>query len=313
MLDLVIIGAGPSGLAAAVYAVRQQLKVLMLSLDVGGKTNYRLQLPHLDQHLAIPGEEVISRFAQDIPHLPLAREVDRVEQIEPAGDGYAVHTQQDHLHLTRAIIIASGAHAKPLSVPGEAEFLMRGVCYSALSYAPLFADRPVVVVGDGALALRAAAELARTARRVTLVASAPIDTTSPLTRSVLAASNVVILTGYRAIQVNGDRYARSLTITNGTVTQDLEADGFFVAQGLVPNSGFVAGLVAQNSTGAIRVNQRNQTSAPGIFAAGDVTNVGAEQVLIAIGEGVKAALSADDYLLQQQAVAEPESALPEWR
>jgi alkyl hydroperoxide reductase subunit F len=312
MYDLIIIGGGPAGLTAAVYAVRKRLNVLLVTKDLGGKTNYRLQLPNLEHHLVINGEEVVSRFANEIEYLEFAREFDQVDGVEPVTGGYKVRTRKAVEHTARAIIVATGARAQRLDVPGEKDFMMRGMCYSAVSYAPLFVGHNVVVIGSSALALRAAADLARIARRVTLVAPDHGDLDSPLGRKLHTFTNVAILENHRVEEVKGDDYARALLLArpNGT-TVELHADAFFVELGLNPNTRPVKGLVALDAHGRIEIDGRNRTSAPGIFAAGDVTNVHAEQVLIAVGEGAKAALSAYDFLLEQPLEAEAETG--EWR
>ncbi len=299
MYDLIVIGGGPAGLTATVYALRKRLNVLLLTRDLGGKTNYRLQLPFVEQHLVITGEETVSRFANEVQYLEFARAFARAERVEPVPGGYRVHTQAGAAHEARALIIATGALGRLLNVPGEREFMMRGLCYSAVSYAPLFIEREAAVIGDTALALRSAAELARTARRVTLIAPTRGELDSALGARVLASANVEVLEGFRVEQIVGDQYARAVVLTRDGERREVQADGFFVELELLPQSELVAHLVERDAAGRIRVDSRNRTSAPGIFAAGDVTDVFAEQVLIAVGEGAKAALAAYEYLLTQ--------------
>ena len=299
MYDLIVIGGGPAGLTATVYALRKRLNVLLLTRDLGGKTNYRLQLPFVEHHLVITGEETVSRFANEVQYLEFARAFTRVERVEQIPGGYRVQTQAGASHDARALVIATGALGRLLNVPGEREFMMRGLCYSAVSYAPLFIERDTAVIGDTALALRSAAELARTARHVTLIAPTRGELDSALGARVLAAANVEVLEGFRVEQIVGDQYARAVVVARDGERREVQADGFFVELELLPQSELVAHLVERDAAGRIRVDSRNRTSAPGIFAAGDVTDVFAEQVLIAIGEGAKAALAAYEYLLTQ--------------
>ncbi len=301
MYDLIVIGGGPAGLTATIYAVRKRLNVLLVTKDLGGKTNYRLQLPNLEHHLVINGEEMINRFANEIEYLEFAREFDSVDAVAPAPGGYRVRTRKGAEHTARAVLIATGARGQRLEVPGEKEFAMRGLCYSTVSYAALFVGRNVVVIGSNGLALRAGADLARLARHVTLVAPDRGELDSALGRKLRGFSNVVILEDHAVEQVKGDDYARSLVLRRPNDTlAELHADAFFVELGLQPNSSLVKGLLTLDAQGGIIVDNANHTSAPGLFAAGDVTNVHAEQVLIAIGEGAKAALSAYDYLLEHE-------------
>jgi len=313
MYDLIIIGGGPAGLTATVYALRKRLNVLLITKDLGGKTNYRLQLPDVEHHLVINGEEVVNRFVNEIEYLDFAHTMDKVEKIERFHDGYKVQTREGKDYTTKALLIATGANAQRLNVPGEKEFLMRGLCYSAVSYAPLFIQRTVTVIGDTGLALRAAAELAQIAHHVTLVAPTHGELDSMIGKRLRAAPNVLILEGYRVEKVLGDEYARTLVVKNGAHAQEIHSDAFFVELDLVPNSGMVKELVELDAKGRIKIDARNRTTAPGLFAAGDVTDAYAEQVLIAIGEGAKAALSAYEYLLEQPMEEVELAGAGEWR
>lgn len=316
MYDLIVLGGGPAGLTATVYALRKRLNVLLISHDLGGKTNYRLQLPDVSHHLVINGSEVVSHFANEVEYLEFARVLDAAESIEalPAEEGapgYRVTTRSGKQYTARALIMATGANARRLNVPGEANYLMRGVVYSAVSYASLFVDGVTAVVGDSALALRSAAELARIARRVTLIIDNEAELSTPLGRHLVAMPNVTIFTGFHVERIFGDDYARGLVVSRHGEQREVAADAIFVELGLVANSELVAHLAARDPNGRILVDTNNRTSTAGLFAAGDVTNVYAEQVLVAIGEGAKAALSAYDYLLEHPVLRVSET--PEWR
>ncbi|MFA9405019.1 MAG: NAD(P)/FAD-dependent oxidoreductase [Anaerolineales bacterium] len=298
MYDLIVLGGGPAGLTATVYAIRKRLNVLLITRDLGGKTNYRLQLPFVEKHLVITGEEVVSRFANEVDYLEFARVFEKVEKIEGQDGGFKVSTREGKTYESKAIIVATGARGRLMDVPGEKDFMMRGLCYSAVSYAPLFIDRDVVVIGDTKLALRSTAELARIARKVTLVAPSHGELDTTMGRKVLEADNVEVMEGFRVEEVLGDEYARKVVVSKNGDKKELEADAFFVELELVPQSGFVADLVERDDGDHIVVDARNKTSMDGIFAAGDVTDVISEQVLISVGEGAKAALAAYEYLLQ---------------
>jgi len=171
-----------------------------------------------------------------------------------------------------------------------------------MTYAPLMVDRNVVVVGEEILALRAVAELSRIATQVTLVAERPGELDAPMARRILKASNVVVKRDARVLEVKGDQYARSIVIKMGTDQEEIPTDAIFVEKRLIPNSRLVEGLVDLDPCGFINVDSRNRTSRPGLFAAGDVTTSSAFQVLMGLGDGEKAALSAYDYLLGLGAV-----------
>lgn len=298
MYDLIIMGGGPAGLTATVYALRKRLNVLLITRDLGGKTNYRLQLPFVEKHLVITGEEVVSRFANEIDYLEFARVFDVTEKVEKTKAGFKLTTREGKTYETKALIVATGALGRLLKVPGEKEYMMRGLCYSAVSYAPLFIERDVVVIGDTKLALRSTAELARIARKVTLVAPSHGQLDSPMGAKVLSAENVEVMEGFQVDEVQGDEYARKLLVSKDGEKAELTADAFFVELELVPQAEAVKDIVDLDGQGRIKIDGRNRTSTEGLFAAGDVTDVIAEQVLIAVGEGAKAALSAYEYLLQ---------------
>ena len=298
MYDLIIIGGGPAGLTAAVYALRKRLNVLLLSKDLGGKTNYRLALPWIEDYQVIRGLEVVDKFRNELEYLDFARHIEAVEKVEKKEDCFAVSTQGGGTMESKAVILATGARQVRMNVPGEKEFTMRGLCYSALSYAPLFIDRSVVVIGDEDLALRSAGELATVAKEVTMVCNSEKTLASPLGMKLQQAKNVKIRTYSEIVEVQGDEYARKLVLRDRAgELKEYEADGIFVEKALTANADMVSGMVGLDERGHIVVDGACRTNVPGLFAAGDVTNTYAEQVLVAVGEGAKAALSAYDYLL----------------
>ena len=297
MYDLIVLGGGPAGLTATIYALRKRIEVLLISRDLGGKTNYRLQLPFVEKHLVINGEEVVNKFVNEIEYLGFARKFAHVESVEKIDGGFQVTTDDGEVQETKALIVATGAKGRLMDVPGEKEFMMRGLCYSAVSYAPLFIERDVCVIGDTQLALRSAAELAHIANRVTLIAPSRGELDSTMGKRVIAAPNVEVLEGARVEEVLGDNFARKIIVRRNGDIRELEADAFFVEIELEPRSSLVAHLVETDERGRIKVDSHNRTGVPGLYAAGDVTDVIAEQVLIAVGEGAKAALAAYEYLL----------------
>jgi alkyl hydroperoxide reductase subunit F len=300
MYDLIVIGGGPAGLTSAVYAIRKRLNVLMVSKDLGGKTQWKLALPWIEDYQVIRGLEIVNKFKSELEYLDFARNLLATEKVSRKGDHFIVHTAGGGELETKTVIIATGSKQKRLNVPGEKEFMMKGLCYSALSYAPLFIDRTVVVVGDKVLALRSAAELATIAKQVTLVCPAAKLPEHPLCKKLESAANVKILINHSVVEVKGDQFARSAVVKDAKgVAQELAADAIFVEMALVPNSQMVADLVELDAEGRIKVDCGCRTNVPGIFAAGDVASGFAEQVLIAVGEGAKAALSAYDYLLSK--------------
>ncbi len=298
MYDLIIIGGGPAGLTAAVYAIRKRLNVLLLTKDLGGKTNFRLALPWIQEYQVVRGLEVVNKFRSELEYLDFARHMDDVLKVTRKDGSFVVTTKSGADLESRAVIIATGAHQVRMGIPGEEEFTMKGLCYSALSYAPLFIDKTTVVIGDGDLALRSGAELQTVAKHVYMVCEGDKMLSTPIGKKLSGAANVTILKGCQVVEVKGDEYARSLRLkdTAGKTT-DYDTDAIFVEKALAPNSDMVKDLVKLDERGRIIVDDANRTNVPGLFAAGDVTNGFAEQVLVAVGEGAKAALSAYEYLL----------------
>ncbi len=298
MYDLIVVGGGPAGLTATIYAIRKRIKVLLLTKDLGGKTSYRLGLPWIEDYQLIRGLEIVDKFRSELEYLDFARHMEQVSKIESRSDHFVILTKGGGELEALSIIIASGTRQERLDVPGEKEFIMKGLCYSALSYAPLFIEKTTMVVGDGDLALRSAAELATVSKHVYLLRAGCADTTSPLCQKLSAAANVTFLAGYEVVEIKGDEYARSVVVKSPQgALSEIVVDGTFVEMALIPNSKMVEGLVKLDPQGRIMIDCACRTNVPGIFAAGDVTDTYAEQVLVAVGEGAKAALSAYDYLL----------------
>ena len=298
MNDLIVIGGGPAGLTATIYAIRKRLNVLLLTNDMGGKTNFHLSLPWIEGYQVIRGLEVVNKFRNELEYLEFARHSDTAEKIEKKDERFLVKTRCETILEAKAVIIATGTRQVRMNVPGETEYAMKGLGYSALSYAPLFIDKTAIVIGDDELALRSTAELATVARRVRLICQSDKTLNSSLGKKLQASKNVDLLKGHEVVEVRGNGFAHVLVTKDpsGKVTE-YEADGMFVEKALTPQSEMVKGLVDLDDRGRIIVDCANRTNVPGLFAAGDVTNSYAEQVLIAIGDGAKAALSAYEYLL----------------
>jgi NADH-dependent peroxiredoxin subunit F len=298
MYDLIIIGGGPAGLTAAIYAIRKRLNVLLLSKDLGGKTNYRLALPWIEDYQIIRGLEIVNKFRTELEYLDFARHIEPVEKVERLDDHFAVTATSGAVFESRAVIIATGTRQVRMNVPGEKEYTMKGLCYSALSYAPLFIDKSVIVIGDAELALRSVGELATVAKEVTMVCSDSKLLGTVLGMKLQVAPNVKILRDCEIVAVRGDEYARRLILKDHAGNfHEYSADGMFVEKALTPNINMVRDLVQVDELGRIRIDNACRTSVPGLFAAGDVSTSYAEQVLVAVGEGAKAALSAYEYLL----------------
>jgi alkyl hydroperoxide reductase subunit F len=274
MPELIVIGGGPAGLTAAFYAVRRRLEVLLVSPELGGKTRFQSALPGFEEHRVIRGGELVARFARELEYLGYPLRKAAVEKISAAGGGFRVRLAGASEELSaRAVILATGCRAQRLGVAGEAELFQRGLYASAASYAHLFLEKSVLVVGQGPRARAAAAELGASGARVRLLQP-----------------------GERLASLSGGPGSVQAVVETGAGPTVLTVDGVFNALEPIPNSGPVAGLAELDAAGYMRVDARCRSSRAGLFAAGDVTDVHREQVLVAVGEGAKAFLSAAEFL-----------------
>lgn len=299
MYDLIIIGGGPAGLTATVYALHKRIETLLISEDLGGKVNYHLKLKGFEGHEIITGAEVVEKFKCQLEYLRFAHGIDRVATIEPVNGGFAVLTQSGERLEARAVVIATGASPQRVDVPGERRLIGRGLSYSAVSHAQLFIEKEAALFGSGGRALRAAAELVGVARHLHLLLPDRGEMESPLGKKLRASPNVTVYEDVELSEICGEQFVESVVLQSRGVTREIRVDGMFIELGLIPNSQPVVGLGVTDSQGRIVVNGKCATSYPGLFAAGDVTDIFIEQVLICIGEGAKAALNAYEYLLTQ--------------
>ena len=299
MYDLLIVGGGPAGLTATVYAIRKHLNVLLVSEDLGGKTNYHLILPEVEVPPIIRGVETVDRFRRELEYLDFVHRQNTVKIIRKKDDLFTVEAADGLEWTARSVILATGARVKQLHVPGEQTYSGRGLSYSALSHASQFIGKHTVVIGDGKLALRAVAELAQVGATVSLVAPTHGLLDTPMAKKLVSNQmKVVLVEGHTVTAIQGNGFAKRVILKTpeGRETA-INAEGIFVELGLLPNSEPVQGLADLDDEGRVMVDSQNRTSCPGLFAAGDVTNAFGEQVLISVGEGAKAALSAYEYLL----------------
>ena len=311
MYDVIVIGAGPAGLAAAAHTVRHQLKTLVIAPDLAGKARFRLRLPWMTERERIIGEETVELLRQQVVTAPHAtRYLDVVEHVFQHDQSLHVITGEGGAFTTHALIVATGVTPRTLGVPGEQRLFGYGVSYSAFSHAALFAGRRVAVVGSDLRALRAVAELRAIAEHVTLVSSEPSETGSFLLgQQLLRDERVTVLAPATVAEITGDTAVSGLlVITPDGSAQHIAADGVFIECGLDVPTGFLGALVERTGTGQVMVNDRCATHSAGLFAAGDITSAAyAEQILIALGEGTKAGISACAYLHEGLVLQEQEA------
>ena len=299
--DVIIIGGGPAGVVAARYCLHAQLQAALVTPELGRPISDAFTLRDLPPKENVWGAALIQQFEQEIAANPQLTHVSaHATRIQRLGSRhFQVALTDDRTIASRAIILATGAAPQRTYVAGEKEYWGRGVSFSTVSHAPYFAGRDVAVVGGGRRTLVAVLELAQIANRVYLIAAQPqIMAELPEAAKVNAQANVTAFINWEIQEIVGDEFVVGISLVgaNGE-TRQLPVEGIFVDQALLPNNELVRELVELNADGHIRVNHRCETNVPGLFAAGDVTDIQAEQVLVAIGEGSKAALSAWEYLV----------------
>lgn len=293
-----IIGGGPAGLTAAIYLKRKGLSVGIISKKMGGQMADTTSVENYPGIEMISGIDLTHEFQKHATSLNV-----------PILEGYGVETIVDgpfkkvtldngDSYQAKTLLIVTGSKARTLDVPGEKEFYGRGVTYCAICDGPLFADRRVIVVGGGNSAVEAALDLAKIAEHVTIIHRSHFRADQIVLDKLHQAKNITVHLESQIQEIFGERLVKGAKVLDkktGDVTT-IEAAGVFIEVGYIPNSQLVEGLVTLNPQGEIISNSHCETSAPGIYAAGDVTNTPYKQIVVAAGEGAKAALSINDYL-----------------
>lgn len=301
MYDVIIIGGGPAGMTAAIYASRKVLDQVFISPDVGGQTAWASEIENYLGYPYVTGFELAMKFEKHIKSFGINREDDRVTALEMHDRVFLAKTEGGKEFKGRCVIVASGRSARNLGVPGEEEYKGRGVTYCATCDAPLYKGKDVAVVGGGNAGLDAAIQLSKIARKVYLIESEPVLTGNQMYQDNLNhAPNVKVLTHTEVTEVHGDRFLQSITVMDCGSCQrsEIPVGGVFVEIGSMPNCGFLPCEVKLNRHGEVMVDCRNHTNVDGLFAAGDVTDIPHKQIIIAAGEGSRAMLEADDYLIR---------------
>lgn len=299
MHDLMIIGGGPAGIAAAVYAARKKLKTLLISVDIGGQINNTWGIENYLGYQFIEGPELINKFQTQVEQFPIDQKIgEKVSRLGKARGGFEAVTEAGEKFQAKAVIFATGKRPRKLNVPGETELTGRGVTYCAICDGPVFAGQKVAVVGGGNSALEAALDMVKIAEHVNLVSLTQLTGDPILIKQLDGARNLSIFTEHQAVEIKGNALVEGALIKDLKSGKEkrLDVTGVFVEIGLTPNSEAVKGLVELNERGEVPITPSCATTVPGLYAAGDVTDVPEKQIIVAAGEGAKAALQAHRYL-----------------
>ena len=298
--DVVIIGAGPAGLAAAIYTSRNRLKTLLVDKQtIGGKLPDRELIENYPSYPeGISGAELATRMFEHASVYGAELEFDTVESIGVDGNRRIVRTLQEE-YKTRAVIIAGGARNKKLLIPGEEEFGGRGVFYCATCYGPAFANKVVAVAGSGDSGLTEALCLAEYVKKVFILEALDrCGATKLLQERAFSNPKIEIRLNTRIEAVLGDERLTALTLDNSGQMSTIEVDGLLVWIGMEPNTDYLRGTVELDKAGSVLVDYRMATPTSGIFAAGDIRHRSAMQVATAVGDGATAAIEAHRFMIE---------------
>ncbi|WP_258083529.1 thioredoxin-disulfide reductase [Thermococcus thermotolerans] len=302
--DVLIIGAGPAGFTAAIYAKRFGLETLILSKDLGGNMALTDLIENYPGFLQISGSELTSRMHEQVKNLGVDIVFDEVERIDPTECAYyegpckfAVRTKNGKEYKAKTIIIAVGAAPRKLHVPGEEELTGRGVSYCATCDGPLFKGKKVIVVGGGNTALQEALYLKSIGVDVTLVHRRDQFRADKILQDRFKESGIPTILNTVVTEIIGENKVEAVKLKNRVTGEETEmkVDGVFIFIGYEPKTDFVKHLGITDEYGYIPVDMHMRTKVKGIFAAGDITNV-FKQIAVAVGQGAIAANSAKELL-----------------
>ena len=297
MYDVVIIGGGPGGLAAAIYAQRARLKTLLVEREyLGGQIAVSDVIENYPGFPTISGAELMEKFEEHARGLGLEVKLVEVESIEERGKEKLLKTSEGEL-VTKTIIVATGAKPRRLGVPGEVELTGKGVSYCATCDGPFFRGQDVVVVGGGDTAIKDAVYLSKIAAKVSVVHRRDkLRAEKILQEKALSTPNIEMYWSHIMVEVKGEKVVEGVVLKNlkDESTKELEVEGAFIFVGTNPSTGFID--VEKDDRGFIKTNQRMETSVEGIYAVGDCRTTPLLQVATAVGDGAIAAFCAGEYI-----------------
>ncbi|MEX0910292.1 MAG: FAD-dependent oxidoreductase [Candidatus Paceibacterota bacterium] len=304
--DLIIIGGGPAGAAAGVYAARKKINTLLLTVDFGGQSQVSPEIHNWIGDQSISGNALAKKLAAHVRQYESDTFViktgtsGQVTTVSKTDTGFTVTTKSGDSFTTKTVLNVAGSNRRQLDVPGAVEFDQKGLTYCASCDGPFFTDKDVVVVGGGNAGFESAAQLLAYTKSVTLLHRGPTFKADKITTDkVLAHPNMTALKNVTPTAVEGDKFVTSLKYKKNDSGEEitLKTDGIFVEIGFIPNTKFLTGLVDTNEYGAIKIDHKTQqTNIEGIWAAGDCTDALYHQNNIAAGDAVKAIEDIYNYL-----------------
>ncbi len=299
MYDAIIIGAGAAGMTAAIYTCRKKLKTAVVSIDVGGQTNLTSHIENYPGTGPMHGIELMRKFHDEAVGFGAELIMGKVNKVDRIENSFRIWLANGETYDCRALILAYGKVPKSIGIEGEEKFMGRGVSTCVTCDAPLYKNRDVAVIGGGNSAIEGALELATIAKKVYLIHRRDAFRADEITVEKLKNnSKIELVINSIPTKIIGDKNVDGISVENVVTKEkrELKADGVFIEIGYVVDTSFVQHLVKVNEKKEIIVDERGNTSCPGIFAAGDITPVPFKQTVIAAGEGAKAALECYRWL-----------------
>lgn len=301
MFDLIIIGGGPAGITAGIYAARKKLNALLITKDFFGQIAKTGTVENWPGEVSISGIALMQKLEKHLKQFPIEIKTgEKVVVVKKSEQGFLVQTENNNKFLAKSLIIATGRNARTLGIEGEQDFVGKGLSYCSICDAPFFKGKQVAVVGGGNAAFETALDLAKYAEKIYIFEkSAKLTADEILQEQVKAAGKAEILLEKELVKIEGKGKVEKIAYKDLKTKKIFQKplDGVFVQIGSVPATGFLGKLVDFNEKNEIKVNPKTlQASLEGVFAAGDVIDAPRKQLIIAAGEGAKAALAAYDYL-----------------
>ncbi len=309
--DVIVIGGGAAGLTAAIYTCRKKLKTLIITVDVGGQTlltNHIENYPGFYQETSgyPSGPKLMQIFEEQARFFGAELIFGKANMLEKTEKGFRLTLTNGEQYECRALILAYGKVPRSLGIPGEDKFIGRGVSTCATCDAPLMRNKTVGVVGGGNSAVEAAELLTKFANKVYLIHRRDAFRADEITLDKVKSNNKVEFVLNSALtEIKGDKFVKSATVENVNTKEkrEIELNGVFVEIGYIIETGFIKDFVKLNDSNEIIVNEHCETNHPGIFAAGDLTNIPFKQTVISAGEGATAGLTAYNYLMKLEGKA----------
>ena len=297
--DVVIVGAGPAGLTAGVYCARKMLNTIIVSENIGGQALESWAIENYMGYRMIAGEELMKKFEEQVRTLNIRLELDKVTSVSKVDGFFTLGTISGNTLKTRSVILTQGNRPKKLGVANEEQYLGRGLSICSTCDGPLYKGKQVAIVGGGNSALQTAIEMSEIARSVSLIVRHTIRADPIYIEKLKERKNITVHTSTHVSALHGEKFLSGITIKDDQGKEQLiNLDGVFIEIGWLPNTDMLGELLTLNEKKEIVVDIDCHTSVPGIYAAGDVTSVKSKQIVIACGDGAKAALEAFEYLLK---------------